>query len=180
MKRIEYDVLGWGIPKGTYPGQFTPTAIDIIKGRIAGCGKVLHLFSGSSSIGDVRIDLSHPNATHNMDVFEFIKGDGELWDYTILDPPYEMSDRTKKEMGYKQQSNLIAVSKNHRKVFCDWAMEHTYNILWLDVCAPFFDPFQRVKLWFFLTGGYKHIRVLSELRNTHLNGFKRVMLDRWC
>ena len=38
-------------------------------------GRVLHLFSGSSKIGNERIDIEHPNATRNTNVGDFIGGD---------------------------------------------------------------------------------------------------------
>lgn len=180
MKSFEYDVLGWGTPEGTYPGQFTTPVINIIKKRIAGCSRVLHLFSGSSTIGDVRVDLTHPAATHNEDVFEFVQNCDEVWDYTILDPPYEMSERTKEEMAYEGgKCNLIAVSKRHRDIFYDWARGHTHNIIWLDVCAPIFEPFERTKVWFMMPGSYRHIRILSELKNKDMNGFERTTLEAY-
>lgn len=52
-------------------------------------GKVLHLFSGKSLFGDVRVDLLHSEATHQIDLSQ-----GELpfpdlsFDTTIADPPW--------------------------------------------------------------------------------------------
>ncbi len=180
MKEFEYDVLGFGTPEGTYPGQFTPTVIHLIKQRVEGCSKILHLFSGSSNIGHTRVDLTHPHATHNMDVFEFLSQNKEIWDYVILDPPYEMSDRTKEEMAYKGgSSNLIAVSPTHRHLFNDWCKCHAKRVLWLDVCAPLLDGFNRIKVWFLLPGGYRHVRVLSELKNDSLGEVHKSSLDKY-
>lgn len=53
----------------------------------------LHLFSGSSLIGDMRVDWSHPHATHYGDLFEFLEQNLEEllqrgFKTVIYDPPY--------------------------------------------------------------------------------------------
>jgi len=52
-------------------------------------GKILHLFSGTSLLGDVRVDIDNPMATHKIDLQE-----GKLpfqnleFDTVISDPPW--------------------------------------------------------------------------------------------
>jgi hypothetical protein len=68
-----------------YPGAFTPEEENII---IDWCrGTILHLFAGTSKIGEVRID-STPTATHNQDVFTFLESSQNIFQTIILDPPY--------------------------------------------------------------------------------------------
>ena len=69
-----------------YVGGFSKTEIEIIEKSSE--GKVLHLFSGKSNIGQVRVDFSQPEATHNQDVFEFLSNCDEQFDTVLLDPPY--------------------------------------------------------------------------------------------
>lgn len=70
-----------------YPGNFTNEEIEIIKDNII--GKVLHLFSGRSLIGDIRVDFSQNEATIKGDVFEYLKiHQNEEIDTILLDPPY--------------------------------------------------------------------------------------------
>lgn len=71
---------------GKYPGSFTKKETDwITKYSI---GKILHLFSGSSTFGDVRVDLANPHATINTDVFTFLKENQTPYNTVIADPPY--------------------------------------------------------------------------------------------
>jgi hypothetical protein len=71
---------------GKYPGSFTKKEYDWLK--TYALGSVLHLFSGSSVFGDVRVDLANPNATHQQDVFEFLRTNTRPFDSVVLDPPY--------------------------------------------------------------------------------------------
>jgi len=52
----------------------------------------VHLFSGSSKLGTIRVDISEKSeATHRMTVQEFIESaikTGERFDMVIMDPPY--------------------------------------------------------------------------------------------
>ena len=74
-----------------YPGDFTNKEIEIITKYAK--GRIINLFSGSSTIGNFRIDFSHPNATENDDVFNWLEGlDGGFKIYyqqsVIIDAPY--------------------------------------------------------------------------------------------
>ena len=62
MRKFEFDVLGMGMNTSGYPGAFTMPVQSIIKSIIY--GKVLHLYSGSSLIGDERVDLLCLGYTH--------------------------------------------------------------------------------------------------------------------
>lgn len=81
MRKFEFAVLGMGMNTSGYPGAFTKPVQDIIKSVVS--GKVLHLYSGSSFIGDERVDLAHPNATLNCRVEEFIENDKREWDRSL-------------------------------------------------------------------------------------------------
>jgi len=160
MRKFKFDVLGMGMNNSDYPGAFTEPVKQIIKSVIS--GKVLHLYSGSSFIGDERVDIDHPNATLNIRVEDFLEQDTRDWDWILLDPPYAITRRKKLDK-YAETASLSAdvVWRNRIK---DFFRKHTDNILWLDYCAPVITGFGRKKLWLLLPGGYRNVRVLSWLK----------------
>lgn len=160
MRKFEFEVIGMGMNSSNYPGAFTEPVKKIIKSVVS--GKVLHLYSGSSLIGDERVDLEHPNATRNCRVEEFLGEDSRDWDWCLLDPPYAITRRKKLDK-YAETASLSAdvVWRNSIK---DYFRRHISNILWLDYCAPFIVGFRRKKLWLLLPGGYHNVRVLSWLQ----------------
>ena len=143
-----------------YPGAFTKPVEDILKSHIN--GRVLHLFSGASLIGDERIDIEHPHATQKLDVKQFIKTDTRDWDWVILDPPYNITRVGIKLKGYGL-SGCIASDVIFRRALKSYFQQHVANILWLDICAPMISGFERKKLWLLLPGGFHTVRVLSWL-----------------
>lgn len=170
-------VLAMGTAKGDYPGQFTPVVKNIILEQIEGYSNVLHLFSGRSKIGDVRVDIDNQNATLQTDVVSFLEQDKEFWDYTILDPPYGIQTRDKLSSYGKVGS--IGGNTAMRMTLKKWAMNHTWRILWLDHCAPMIPFFKRVILWILLPGGFRYLRVLSLLENTLNSPTKRTTLEKF-
>lgn len=158
-KDFDIEIGGLGMNRTGYPGGFTPTVQRMINQVIY--GKVLHLFSGVSKIGDIRIDIEREEATHRGDVLEFIENDVRCWDFVILDPPYELNKKSKIEV-YGRTSS-IAADVVLRNKLADYFLNHTNNVLWLDMCAPLPKGFKRKKLWFLFPGGYHTLRVLSWL-----------------
>ena len=87
--KIEKINVGNGDKK--YPGNFTKREKEIILRLIKEHrGKVLHLFSGKSLIGDIRVDYTCKEATHNFNVFDFLREGKNLryFNIVIIDPPY--------------------------------------------------------------------------------------------
>ena len=164
-KDFELEVLGMGFNITGYPGAFTPTVKIIIEQTIS--GKVLHLFSGQSEIGEERIDIEHINATKRMNVKDFLRNDNRQWDWILLDPPYNLMRKTKTKE-YKIQQPFSA-DVELRNLIRDYAQKHTKNILWLDYCAPMIKGFQRKKLWLLLPGGFHNVRILSWLERINQN-----------
>lgn len=160
MRKFDFEVMGLGMNTSGYAGAFTKPVQNIIKGIIR--GKVLHLYSGSSLIGDERVDLEHPNATLRMRVEDFVEQDRREWDWVILDPPYAITRRKKLEQ-YAETASLSADVQWRSKIK-QWFREYTDNILWLDYCAPMITGFARKKLWLLLPGGFHNVRVLSWLQ----------------
>ena len=149
-----------GFNDSPYPGAFTKLVKAIIESHIS--GSVLHLFSGSSLIGDERVDIEHKNATVNCDVKDFIKADDRQWDWVILDPPYNITRVGTKLKGYGL-SGCIASDVIFRRALKCYFQRQVANILWLDICAPVIKGFHREKLWLLLPGGFHTVRVLSWL-----------------
>lgn len=161
MRRFEFEVLGMGMNRGNYPGAFTPNVKAIIKSVIY--GRVLHLYSGASLIGDERIDIEHPNASLNMRVEDFLQEDKRQWDFVLLDPPYAITRANLKLKEYGERDNLSGNVKWWR-ILKQYCQAHTENVLWLDMCAPMIRGFARKKLWLLLPGGFHTVRVLSWLK----------------
>jgi hypothetical protein len=163
--RLTAEVLGMGFNNTGYAGAFTPVVVSIVK-SITG-GKILHLYSGNSLIGDERIDIEHKNATQNCDVKDFIAIDNRFWDWVILDPPYAITraDVKLKEYGIK---GCVSSDVRHRRNLKEYLRKHTNNIIWLDYSAPMVSGFKREKLWLLLPGGFHTVRVLSWLKRNQL------------
>ena len=159
LRKFEFEVLGMGMNTSDYQGAFTEPVKQIIKSLVG--GKVLHLYSGSSFIGEERVDLEHPNATLNCRVEEFIENDKRIWDWCLLDPPYAITRRRKLDQ-YAETASLSAdvIWRSRIKEYFKHCVD---NILWLDYCAPQIKGFRRKKLWLLLPGGYHNVRVLSWL-----------------
>ncbi|MFH1231238.1 MAG: hypothetical protein V1709_07045 [Planctomycetota bacterium] len=165
MRKFAYELIGMGTAQGNYDGEFTPTVKHLILSHIKKePGKVLHLFSGASTIGDVRIDIDNPNATHNMAVEDYLEQSNDIFKWVLLDPPYLVESHDLK--GYKI-SKAFSADVPARQQFQEWAQEHTEFIIWLDLCAPMPAGFKRDKIYVLLHGGYRNVRVLSILKNRH-------------
>jgi len=160
MNKFDFEVLGMGMNTSGYPGAFTVPVQRVIESVLY--GRILHLYSGSSLIGEERIDIEHPNATKHCRVEEFIEHDERDWDWVLLDPPYAIKS-LKKLKDYGERSSLSSNVK-WRNLIREYMIKHTQNVLWLNFCAPMIEEFIREKLWLFLPGGFHAVRVLSWLR----------------
>ena len=159
--RVLVEATGMGFNNSGYPGAFTVPVQNIINSLVS--GKVLNLYSGSSLIGEERIDIEHPNATKQMNVEDFIKKDERLWDWVILDPPYAITRTDVKLNGYGIKGSVSA-NVIMRRLLKDYLQTHADNVLYLDYCAPMIKGFSREKLWLLLPGGFHNVRVLSWLK----------------
>ena len=151
-----------GFHNGDYPGAFPPKVAERI--RMIAASPCLHFFSGSSKIGDERIDLTHPNATRNMDVFDFCQSDNRDWEFLVLDPPYALSDRNVERMGYAKHDTWLWSSKTRRDILEDYIFAHIRQILWFDTVSPCPRGFYRERTWLYIKGGYTSIRALTWLK----------------
>lgn len=98
-----------------YPGNFTSKENKII---INDCkGKVLHLFSGKSDIGDVRVDYVFGNVKQN--VFDFLKKNKEYFDTIIIDAPYNQrfADKYQKIGNTPKQFIIFADTRKTTEMF---------------------------------------------------------------
>jgi hypothetical protein len=158
---IRVEALGLGFNNSDYPGAFTSPVKRVIEDLID--SPCLHLFSGSSLIGDERVDIEHPNSTLRMDVKEFIATDKRDWLWAVLDPPYQITRTNQKLNGYGL-TGCVASDVQFRRRLKLYFQTHAENVLWLDICAPMIKGFKREKLWLFLPGGFHTVRVLSWLK----------------
>ena len=148
------------MPGTPYTGQFPIPVRDLILKLVE--GDILHLYSGTSDIGSVRVDLSRPEATHNVSVEHFITTDTSSWDWCVLDPPYRLI-----------QSNIIKDYQDGRPLSGNallrdrlalYFQAHVYNVLWLDYCCPTIKGFRRHGIWLILpTRSFENVRCLTWL-----------------
>lgn len=153
-------VIGLQPRTNSYPGSFSPSVEATI--RPLAKGRVLHLFSGQSLIGDERVDIERPEATINDDVARFITTDTRDWDWVILDPPYGIT-RCGSKLAQYGIKEAVSGNVGFRRLLMSYFRAHTDNVLWLDHCAPVFRGFRRRQLWLCLPGGFETVRVLSWL-----------------
>ena len=152
----EVECLGLGTSDGSYPGVWTNRLKRIVMKTIQ--SPTLHLFSGSSDVGDERIDYSHEKATIRDDVFHFIRNDKRTWKFVVIDPPYELENPMKYD-----KPKAISSDVPLRRELSKWLMNHAENIIWIDFCSPVFTGFRRKKTWIFFPGGFHRIRIMTLL-----------------
>ncbi len=138
-----------------YPGAFPPKVEERLRMIVE--SPSLHLFSGTSKIGDVRIDLARPEATINQDVFEFLESpDGHSWwKFVIADPPYKIQDRYGITEAY---ANPTPMNTQRQNILAEYLRSHAENVLWFDLASPCPKGFYRHKTWVYLPGSWHHIR----------------------
>lgn len=158
---LEVKPISQGFPVSDYDGSF-PSKIEW-QIRMLIRSPVLHLFSGSSKIGDLRVDLAHPNANEHADVIEFVKKDKGYWRWVIVDPPYKI-DNAKKKLSDYQDYTAISASIPKRNAITGYLKEHAENVLWLDRVSPLVWGFYRKKVWLYIPlNGWNTVRVLTHL-----------------
>jgi hypothetical protein len=150
-----------GFQNKKYPGAFSPKVDSIIRRIVR--SPCLHLFSGTSDIGDVRVDLERPEATNNEDVFEFIKKDNRIWKFVVADPPYEINSPQRHKID-RMYASFTPMNSTRQNQISTWLKNHAENVLWLDLTAPRPKGFYRYKTWLLFPGGWHHVRVLSYLK----------------
>jgi hypothetical protein len=152
-----------GIQRGDYPGAFPPKVETTI--RSIAESPCLHLFSGSSTIGDVRVDLLHENATLHKDVFEFVTQDNRDWKFVVLDPDYNLESKHNNSK-LKSHAKTESVTGNvlYQRLIERFLKAHAENVLWFDMASPKPFGFYRHKTWLYLTNSYFHVRVLTWLK----------------
>lgn len=100
-----------------YAGNFTKREKEIITEEIFGIS--CNLFSGKSNIGDIRVDFKQPEATINMDVFEYLENCNDKIETFIIDPPYNkrFADKYQKIGNTGKQFIIFANAKGTTKLF---------------------------------------------------------------
>lgn len=144
---------------GAFPDNVEKDILSLVK------NPCLHLFSGSSLIGDTRVDIAHENATNKCDVFDYLQTFQiqKQWEWCLLDPPYNIHNPSQDLKEYKIYSS-VSCSVPKRQALARFFKKFCKNVLWLDYCAPLPPGFIREKVWFYFPGGYRTIRILSWLK----------------
>lgn len=149
-----------GFQNKGYFGAFPPVVERHI--RAVAESPCLHLFSGTSRIGDVRVDIERAEATINMDVFEFITKDERHWKFVVADPPYQTTDpRPVKDYKIKES---MSGDVWRQSAMGKYLQAHAENVLWFDYASPCPDGFYRHETRLYLPGAWKRTRVLTWLK----------------
>lgn len=164
---IEYEqVVEFGGFNNTgYPGGFPSRVIKRIESITE--SPSLHLFSGSSKIGDVRIDINHKNATINTNVYDFVQNDDNYWKWIILDPDYHISRKGVKLKVHGLKDH-VGGNKLAEKLLGQYFQQHAENVLWFDTTSFCCEGFYRYKVWFYLMGSTRPVRALTWLKRKGL------------
>jgi hypothetical protein len=151
----------FSVSRGEYDGQFPVLVENLIK-RYAESPS-LHFFSGASRIGDERIDMAHPNATQNVNVFDFIQRDSRQWKTVILDPPYQILHPERKKGDYAIK---VALSSSNplRNRMVEYLQGHAENVFWFDYNSPLPQGFKRERVWMCITHQWAPVRALTWLK----------------
>ncbi len=112
---MNLEIINVGNGTKEYPGNFTKKEIQII--RYACKGRSLHLFSGKSSIGNIRVDFKYGNI--KSDVFEYLEQCSRDFDTVILDPPYnqKFGDKYQKIGDTPKQFVIFANTKDTTRLW---------------------------------------------------------------
>ena len=150
-----------GFPRADYPGAFPSKVEDRIK--VLAQSPCLHLFSGTSKIGDVRVDIERPEATLNMNVLDFMREDKRVWKFVVADPPYEIRRAGEKLKAYGIKDSVTGTAL-YQKVVDDYLRKHAENVLWFDMWSPCPHGFYRYKVWVYLSSDWHRPRILTWLK----------------
>lgn len=150
-----------------YFDDFTPEEIKIIKENV--WGNILHLFSGSSKIGDVRIDFSHKNANRWEDVFTYLEEFSFLQTFhtVIIDAPYNQkyADKYQKAGKTPKQFIIFANTRDTTRLFN--LIEENIKPLYIILKSwNFYIPrgYNLKKGYLCYAGGYRKPTILEILR----------------
>lgn len=160
---MESECLYMGINNTGYAGGFGANVVNVIKSLIE--SPCLHLFSGTSKIGDIRVDIERPEATINCDVFDFIKDNKQHWKWCVLDPPYKIENAHSDLKQYGDWT-CVTASVPKRRALEEFFIKYCDNVLWLDLASPKPQGFVRKKVWTFIPSSYQHIRALTWLKRS--------------
>lgn len=145
-----------------YKGSFHPNVEKVIR-NVIGNKYCVHLFSGSSQIGNIRVDIDNPNATNNQNVYDFIQEYQlrETNSILLLDPDYHLkrNDLKLKPHGIKESlaGNVLA----HKLFYSFLDRNHFDEILLLDLCSPSFSNYKEKHFWRVKYQGWVHNRTLT-------------------
>ena len=138
---MSLEIITVGNGTKEYFGNFTKKEIEII--NLWKLGYVLHLFSGKSNIGDIRVDFEYGNI--KMDVFEYLESEQRSFDTCIIDAPYN------KKFGDKYQK-----IGNTPKQFIIFANTRDTTKLWNHVINEIKPTTIILKSWnYYIPKGYK-------------------------
>jgi len=148
-----------------YQGGFPETVERKIEKLASKEDKVLHLFSGSSKVGDIRVDINpESNANCVMDVRDFFETEEarQKWDLVIADPDYNKNqakklDRPESLVSTQIWSNQGGITEKFQDFFDSYAKK----VLWFDYRVPKIDNFELERAWIFHRWYLGKIRALT-------------------
>lgn len=121
------EIINVGNGTKEYPGNFTKKEKEIINNAIIGFS--LHLFSGKSNIGDVRVDFEYGNV--KMDVFEYLTTydiNSAEFQTIILDAPYNAKFALKYDnLNPNEDNEQFIIYAQSKKTTTLWNLIREHN-----------------------------------------------------
>lgn len=146
-----------------YKGSFHPNVAKKIE-LIIHKKYCVHLFSGSSKLGDVRVDIENPNATINDNVYDFIQNyklPNNTYSILLLDPDYHIKRANLKLKPHGIKKSLAGNVLAHKLIYNFLDNNKFDEILLLDYCSPVFKNFEELQSWRIKYQGWVNNRTLT-------------------
>ena len=159
------EIINVGNGNKFYPGNFTNKENKIIKENCT--GKILHLFSGKSKIGNIRIDFEYGNCT--MNVFDWLNNISEFINYfdtIIIDAPYNQKFANKyQKIGNTPKQFIIFANTKQTTILWNKIIELNPKIIILKSWNYYIPKGYYLKKGYLCyPGGYRKSTILEILK----------------
>ena len=147
-----------------YKASFHPNVEKVIR-QLVGTKFCINLFSGSSTIGNIRVDIENKHATNNENVYNFIqnyempKTDGET--ILVMDPDYNIKRAELKLKPHGIKESLAGNVLAHKLLYGFIDRCKFDHIVLLDYCSPEFANYSEMWFWRVKYQGWVHNRTLT-------------------
>ncbi|MBY8983275.1 MAG: hypothetical protein KGD57_10020 [Candidatus Lokiarchaeota archaeon] len=177
---MELEIIKVGNGTKEYFGNFTKKEIKIIKENCI--GKILHLFSGNSDIGNMKVDYSNKKADWNCDVFGFLDTFRlDNYNTVIIDAPYnkKFADKYQKLDGLNRKQFIIFANTRDTTKLFNLIKENINPDIIIIKSWNYYIPkgYKLKKGYLCYAGGYRKSTILLILEKIPMNDYSQVKLE---